>query len=170
MNILTPLVADGAAKLLQDEVNSLQKEFPGSSPYEAVGKAIAKLLSEAKIPPDLAKNLNLANTLAKFSNLNAELVKSIFDNPVVNDLREFAVHFDTAAIQKVVGDDAKQIADTVRTEVFKTEPTGTVEGMVRKDKFPLINPDPAIKQDVINVLSKLHGNAISHAYDDYDCH
>jgi hypothetical protein len=171
LGTLLPLVTDGVAKLLKDEIDSLQKQFPGSTPGEAVGKAIANLVSKANISPEIAKiftpnlasNLNLANFIAEVSGLNGTLVKNVFNNPGVNDLREFAIHMDTAAIQKGLSDEAKHLADTVRTAAFKAEPTATVEGMVRNDKIPLTSPDPAVKQDVINVLSKLKSNFISHA-------
>jgi hypothetical protein len=158
---IIPLVSEEIGKLLKDEVESLQKQYPGSTPFEAVEKAIANLLSKSKLPQELAQKLNLSALIAKISHFNANLVKAVFENPALKTLGDFAIQFDTAAIRKVVGNEFRHLADAVRTEVFKAAPMATVEGMVRNDKIPLISSDPAVKQDLVNVLQKLKSNPTS---------
>ncbi|GFF58704.1 hypothetical protein IFM46972_11182 [Aspergillus udagawae] len=164
LGILLPLVAETTATLVKDEVDRLQAQYPGSTPFEAIAKGIEHLLSDIHLPETVKKelqNLHLANFVAKFSNVNEPLIKAVFESPLANTLREFAQKFDTSAILKIVGDEAKTLADELRTAAFNVQPTATVQGMVEKDKVPLTSSNPAVKSAVVAALSKMQDDYLA---------
>lgn len=104
---ILPLVVTEVAKLIQNELVEIQKQYPGSTPFEALEKTIEKLLAQSKILPELAQRLHLANAIAKISKLSAPLVHLVDANPAVNSLREFAMHFDTRAVENALKSDPR---------------------------------------------------------------
>ncbi|OCK76022.1 hypothetical protein K432DRAFT_429013 [Lepidopterella palustris CBS 459.81] len=161
---LLPLVTDDTAKLVKEEAELVHKQNPALAPFELVENTLEALISDPKFSESVKqelRNLELANVIAKISNVNVPLMTAAFQSPLANNLREFAQKFDTSAIQNVVGDQAKQLAQAVRTEVFNAQPTATVQGMLEKDKIALSTSDPAVKADVISVLSRLNDTFIS---------
>ncbi len=102
---ILPLVVTEVAKLIQYELSEIQKQYPGSTPFEALEKTIVKLLAQNKILPELAKRLHLANAIARISKMSAPLVHIVDANPAVNSLRDFAMHFDTRAVENALKSD-----------------------------------------------------------------
>ena len=161
---LLSLATGETAQLLKDEIDIVQKQNPTLSPFDLVEKSLQILILDSKLP-DLVnqefRNIKLANSIAKISNVNVPLMTAAFQNPVVNSLRDFARSFDTSTIQSVVGDRSKQLAQAVRTEIFNSQPTATIQGMLEKGKIQLLATDTTVKTDVIGVLSKLDDKFIS---------
>jgi hypothetical protein len=97
---LQPLLTQEIFNLLQSEVEALQATQ--ADPNTVFQEAVEKLRAENKIIPELADRLSLAITIAKISGNNHALVKAVDDSNLVQNVRDFAVHFDTAAIESVI--------------------------------------------------------------------
>jgi hypothetical protein len=162
---LQPVLQGDNVALVKDETDAVLQQSPGLNPYDAIKTAIEHLVSQNKIAAQLDDRLSLALEIAKLTNNNRDIIKAVDQNANVNSVRDFAVHFDTAAIQKTIspsapGTPSTDAATAIRTAVFKAAPTATVQGMVMNDKVKLTHPDPKVKADVVNVLSKLDVNVI----------
>lgn len=171
VSVLLGLVSEVARNLIDAEKDSLQKQYPGLTPFEIFEKALGVLLSKFKLLDaankklhDQLQNLHLATFIAKitkFATTAIPLIKEAFNSPLANNIREFAQHFDTASIQNVVGGDLKHLVEQVRTEAFRIQPTATVQGMLEKEKLALTKVEASVKTDAIGVLSKLKDNFMS---------
>jgi hypothetical protein len=164
--------------LLKRRSDELGIQSPGIAPDEVIEKAILELRSEGKITDGLAQRLSLAISIAKISGNNRAIIKAVDNDRFVNSIREFALRFDTAAIEKTIAADVPgsggtsdgdtssherpvlEAATAIRTAAFHAAPTATIQGMVMNDKVKLTNTDPNVKADVVGVLSKLDDTAM----------
>ncbi len=145
---ILPLVVTEVAKLIQYELSEIQKQYPGSTPFEALEKTIVKLLAQNKILPELAKRLHLANAIARISKLSAPLVHIVDANPAVNSLREFAMHFDTRAVENALK------SDPLPPPAIVTQPTAppatkppTIPSAATQPTVPPATMQPTTAQD-----------------------
>jgi hypothetical protein len=166
--VLIGLVSEVAQNLIKTETESLEKQYPGLTPFQIFEKVLGNLLSKFKLSDaankkihDELQNLHLATIVAKiskFATAAIPLIKEAFNSPLATNIREFAQHFDTASIQNVVGNDLKHLAEQVRTESFKMQPTATIQGMLENQKLALTKVEASAKADTIGVLSQLKDN------------
>ena len=117
---LMPLLGDGdLASIFTNEARNAQEENPGLSVHDVIQNTISKLAAEQQIPPQLEQRLELANKIAEISGRNAALVKAVDASSNVNNMRDFAVHFDAHPIQAAMGQDNGQLASQIRARIFK---------------------------------------------------
>jgi hypothetical protein len=117
---LMPLLGDGdLASIFTNEARNAQEENPGLSVHDVIQNTISKLAAEQQISPQLEQRLELANKIAEISGQNAGLVKAVDASSNVNNMRDFAVHFDTKPIQAAMGQDNGQLASQIRARIFK---------------------------------------------------
>jgi hypothetical protein len=117
---LMPLLGDGdLASVFTNEARNSQEENPGLSVHDVIQNTISKLAAEQQITPQLEQRLELANKIAEISDQNVGLVKAVDASSNVNNMRDFAVHFDTNPIQAAIGQDNDQLASQIRARIFK---------------------------------------------------
>jgi hypothetical protein len=116
---LKPIIGDGdLASAFTNEARIAQEENPSLSVHDVIQNTISKLAAEQQITPQLQQRLELANQIAEISGQNAGLVKAVDAKSEVNSVRDFAVHFDTHAIQAAMGQDNGQLASQIRARLF----------------------------------------------------
>ncbi|KAK3937415.1 hypothetical protein QBC46DRAFT_319727 [Diplogelasinospora grovesii] len=167
LNALKPILGDDVFTSIDTEVKAVQHQSPQLGSYDAIKTAVSNLVAQGKIDGQLNDRLSLALEIAEISNNNQEIIKAVDEKTNVNSLREFAVQFDTAALQKTLSSDnrapAEDAAAAIRAATFKTAPTAAIQGMVMNDKVALTSSDPHVKADVVDVLSKLDIKALGSA-------
>ena len=151
-----------ALKAFQDDVAAVLFRSSDLDLYEALKVACHHLRDARKITAEVADRLDLALDVSRLSGNNRALIKAVDERTNVNSLRDLAVHFDTATIRNIISTEpaAASSPESIRTAIFNAAPTATVQGMVMADKVPLTTPDPQVKADVVDVLSKLDVAAI----------
>jgi hypothetical protein len=92
------ILDESSLEALKDETQTLLNRDTSLEPHTAVLTAIGNLQRAGRIRSDLADRLNLAVDVAKISNNNAALVRTVDERSNVNSLRDFAVTFDATAI------------------------------------------------------------------------
>jgi hypothetical protein len=117
---LMPILGDGdLVSVFANEARNAQEENPDLSVHDVIQNTISKLAAEQQITPQLEQRLELANKIAEISDQNVGLVKAVDASSNVNNMRDFAVHFDTNPIQAAIGQDNDQLASQIRARIFK---------------------------------------------------
>jgi receptor-binding and translocation channel-forming TcA subunit of Tc toxin/ABC toxin-like protein/neuraminidase-like protein len=118
-----------------------------------------------KLPPDAIQKIELARSLAEWSDNNLSLVKAIADTPDLKGLRDVALNFNAeklvvyvdpeAVPENVAGKDEeekkKNFAVTLRRKLFELQPTATLSRMVSDAEIPIA--DASVRAGVATFLN-----------------
>lgn len=108
-----------------------------------------------KLPPESLKKVDLAHSLAVWSNDNAQVVKALAEHPDIANLRDVALHFNAEKLAALVEPQAipKTIAGTTPDEkkknfaidlqhkLFTAEPTAVLQRMVAEAEVPITDAE-----------------------------
>jgi hypothetical protein len=150
---LYPIVAAKLQSLVQQAVASFEAAHPGQSIWQVFGAAIMQLWRDNHIDQKIYNALNLGAFVAKISNFSQKLITFAHADPDILSPSTLVQHWDTTKLIGLIAGDPTIDAATVRKNMLKADPVGTMVGLLDKDKITLPGANQDIKQHVMNIFN-----------------